>query len=137
MNEPKILEVKTLKKFSVRKQFVVEVSVEIYAESSYEAEQIAYQNLTPIEYSDSVGFDYDADSLDAIGDCPLMDNVEICDVWDNMNTCNMTIEDLGHSVILYQCEEDKDSDDTDTLFAIEEDAINYWNDYHKKEEDEN
>jgi hypothetical protein len=138
MNKPNILEIKTLKKFSVRKQFVVEVGVEIYAESEYEAEQIANEKLTPIEYTDSVGFDYDADYLDAHGYCPLMDNVEIYSVWQHSSPTQETIftEDLFDSVTLHQCEEDEGDDNTDTLFVNEEDAIDYWNDYHKTEEDE-
>jgi hypothetical protein len=91
MNKPNILEIKTLKKFSVRKQFVVEVGVEIYAESEYEAEQIANEKLTPIEYTDSVGFDYDYDYLDAHGNCPLMDNVEIYSVWEHSSPTQETI----------------------------------------------
>jgi hypothetical protein len=132
MNKPNILEIKTLKKFSVKKQFVVEVGVEIYAESEYEAEQIANEKLTPIEYTDSVGFDYDADYLDANGYCQLMDNVEIYSVWEHSSNT----EDLFDSVTLHQCEEDEGDDNTDTLFVNEEDAIEYWNDYHKSEEDE-
>jgi len=137
MNKPNILEIKTLKKYSVRKQFVVEVGVEIYAESEYEAEQIANDKLTPIEYTDSVGFDYDADGLDANGYCQLMDNVEIYSVWEHLSDTQSTIftEDLFESVTLYQCEEDEGDDNTDTLFVNEEDAIDYWNDYHKIEDD--
>lgn len=138
MNKPNILEIKTLKKFSVKKQFVVEVGVEIYAESEYEAEQIANEKLTPIEYTDSVGFDYNADSLDAHGYCQLMDNVEIYSVWQHSSETQDTIftEDLFDSVTLYQCEEDEGDDNPDTLFVNEEDAIDYFNDYHKSEEDE-
>ena len=138
MNKPNILEIKTLKKFSVRKQFVVEVGVEIYAESEYEAEQIANEKLTPIEYTDSVGFDYDYDYLDAHGDCILMDKVEIYSVWEHSSNTQSTIftEDLFDSVTLHQCEEDEGDDDTNTLFTNEEDAISYWEDYHKIEEDE-
>jgi hypothetical protein len=40
------------------------------------------------------------------------------------------------SVTLHQCEEDEGDDNTDTLFVNEEDANSYWEDYHKKEEDE-
>jgi hypothetical protein len=136
MNKPNILEIKTLKKFRVTKQFVVEVSVEIYAESEYEAEQIANEKLKPIEYIDSVGFDYDADNLDAHGYCQLMDKVEIHSVWQHFSTETIFTEDLFDSVILHQCEEDEGDDDTDTLFVNEEDAICYWEDYHKTEEDE-
>ena len=136
MNKPNILEIKTLKKFSVRKQFVVEVGVEIYAESEYEAEQIANEKLTPVEYIDSVGFDYDCDYLDANGNCPLMDNVEIYSVWEHSSPTQDTIftEDLFDSVTLHQCEEDEGDDNTDTLFVNEEDAITYWEDYHKNKE---
>ena len=138
MKKPNILEIKTLKKFSVRKQFVVEVGVDIYAESEYEAEQIANEQLTPIEYTDSVGFDYNADYLDAHGYCQLMDNVEIYSVWQHSSTTQETIftEDLFDSFTLHQCEEDEGDDDTNTLFTNEEDAISYWEDYHKIEEDE-
>ena len=138
MKKPNILEIKTLKKFSVKKQFVVEVGVEIYAESEYEAEQIANEKLTPIEYTDSVGFDYDDDYYDAHGYCPLMNNVEIYSVWEHSSKTQSTIftEDLFDSVTLHQCEEDVGDDDTCTLFVNEEDAIDYWEDYHKTEEDE-
>ena len=138
MKKPNILEIKTLKKFSVKKQFVVEVGVEIYAESEYEAEQIANEKLTPIEYTDSVGFDYDDDYYDAHGYCPLMNNVEIYSVWQHSSPKQDTIfiEDLFDSVTLHQCEEDEADDNTDTLFVNEEDAIIYWEDYHKIEENE-
>jgi hypothetical protein len=135
MKKPNILEVKTLKKFSVRQEFIVEVSVEVYAESEYEAELIANQELVPIEGTDRVGWDYNDTPLDANGNCPLMDNVEVCSVREGFENATF-VEIIDDAVIFYQCEEDISSDDTDTLFTNEEDAIDYWNDYHNTEEDE-
>lgn len=129
MKKPNIKEVKTLKKFSVKKQFIVEVSVEIYAESEYEAEKIANEKLTPVEdNSDSVSWDCDSDTLDAYGDCPLMDNVKVSDVWAKISTTQRTtnVDKLNDVVVLLQCEEDNGSNNVNTLFTDEEDAINYW-----------
>lgn len=130
MEKPNILEIKTLKKFSVTKQFVVEVSVDVYAQSKIEAEQIADKYLHPIEYTDSVGFDYKCDDLDAHGYFQLMKNLEVYGVWNN-SLVEATIDDYADVCNLYQCEEDEDSDDTDTLFISEEYAIQHWEDYHK------
>ena len=67
-----------------------------------------------------------------------MDNVEIYSVWQHSSPTQDTIfiEDLFDSVTLHQCEEDEADDNTDTLFVNEEDAIIYWEDYHKIEENE-
>jgi len=129
MKKPNIKEVKTLKKFSVKKQFIVEVSVEIYAESEYEAEKIADKELTPIEdNSDSVSWDCNSYSIDAYGDFPLMDNVKVSDVWAKISTTQRTtnVDKLDDVVVLLQCEEDNGSNNVNTLFTDEEDAINYW-----------
>jgi hypothetical protein len=135
MEKPKILEVKTLHKFSVKKQFVVEVFVDVYAESQYEAEKIADEKLRPIEHNDSVSFDFSDECLDSYGDCVLMSNMEVGSVWENDNSTTYS-DTTNESITLFQCEEDEGCEDVDTLFCSEDDAIDYWNDNHKTEDDE-
>jgi hypothetical protein len=137
MKKPNILELKTLKKYSVRKQFVVEVSVEVYAESQYDAEQIAENKLnSQILANETLDFTFCDDYLDHYGNCQLMENMEIIDCYNYPLSNLFSTEIHDSSVTLLQCEEDEGSDDTDTIFTEEEDLIDYWNDYHKIDEDE-
>jgi hypothetical protein len=57
-----------------------------------------------------------------------MDNVKVSDVWAKIYNSRYAtnIDKLEDVVVLLQCEEDNGSNNVNTLFTDEEDAINYW-----------
>lgn len=73
---------KTLKKYKVHVQVVMEADVYVYAEDEDEAENIVEENVDPQDYvNETCGFDFNCAEIDEWDDVTCMCNdMEVCTV---------------------------------------------------------
>jgi hypothetical protein len=130
------VESRTLTKHRVVLSYMVEVEVIVYAEDTIEAEDIANDQVRPVEYAnDTIGFDYSGDYIDSDTNYMKADIIEIQCNTDYLLDDKTYSEDMGEEVELF-CVEGDDWDNNEDVFASEEEALDNWKEYNLDEEDE-
>ena len=121
---------KTLKKFSTYIRASFEVSVDVYAEDEYDAQELANDNVNLEDYANgSCGVEGEWIQIDS-------DNSESAVEVDNMSVSSWVDEDANYSpteqegeqITLYSYE-GADEDDADLWFRDSDDCFAYWLEY--------
>ena len=129
-NEIKVVS-KELTKYLVRMTTTIEIEVYVYAESKYEAESLAEQEVYITEYSnDTIGVEINR-SWDWDLNRDSDQKIELCSVGSSGYTEAYDSEVID-SITLYAREEDG-FDDYDKVFTSEEEVID---EYAEEEEEE-
>lgn len=129
-NEIKVVS-KELTKYLVRMTTTIEIEVYVYAESKYEAESLAEQEVCITEYSnDTIGVEINR-SWDWDLNRDSDQKIELCSVGSSGHTEAYDSEVID-TITLYAREEDG-FDDYDKVFTSEEELID---EYAEEEEEE-
>jgi hypothetical protein len=129
-NEIKVVS-KELTKYLVRMTTTIEIEVYVYAESKYEAESLAEQEVCVTEYSnDTIGVEINR-SWDWDLNRDSDQKIELCSVGSSGYT-EVYDSEVIDTITLYAREEDG-FDDYDKVFTSEEEVID---EYAEEEEDE-
>ena len=132
-NEIKVVS-KELPKYLVRMTTTIEIEVYVYAESKYEAESLAEQEVCITEYSnDTIGVEINR-SWDWDMNRDSDQKIELCSVGSSGYTEAYDSEVID-SITLYAREEDG-FDDYDKVFTSEEEVIDEYAEEEEEEEDE-
>jgi hypothetical protein len=129
-NEIKVVS-KELTKYLVRMTTTIEIEVYVYAESKYEAESLAEQEVYITEYSnDTIGVEINR-SWDWDLNRDSDQKIELCSVGSSGYT-EVYDSEVIDTITLYAREEDG-FDDYDKVFTSEEEVID---EYAEEEEEE-
>jgi hypothetical protein len=129
-NEIKVVS-KELTKYLVRMTTTIEIEVYVYAESKYEAESLAEQEVCVTEYSnDTIGVEINR-SWDWDLNRDSDQKIELCSVGSSGYT-EVYDSEVIDTITLYAREEDG-FDDYDKVFTSEEEVID---EYAEEEEEE-
>jgi hypothetical protein len=133
-NEIKVVS-KELTKYLVRMTTTIEIEVYVYAESKYEAESLAEQEVYITEYSnDTIGVEINR-SWDWDLNRDSDQKIELCSVGSSGYT-EVYDSEVIDTITLYAREEDG-FDDYDKVFTSEEELIDeYAEEEEEEEEDE-
>ena len=127
------IEKKELKEFRVIRQALIEFEFFVYAESSYDAEQIVDENTSLTEYGETFGVDITDKYYDNAGDVAYIDRFYSGNGWWNSN--DMHIEEDGGIIEIFKFEE-HDWDDDENVFSQGESLIQAYKEEHGLNEDE-
>jgi hypothetical protein len=115
---------------------MVEVEVIVYAEDIIEAEDIANDQVRPVEYAnDTIGFDYSGDYIDSDTNYMKAELTEVQCNTDYLLDDKTYSEDLGEEIELF-CVEGDDWDNNEDVFASEEEALDNWKEYNLDEDED-
>lgn len=121
---------KTLKKYSTYVRVSFEVSVDVYAEDEYEAQDLANKNIMIEDYSNgSCGVESDWVQMDADNSTSAVevDNMSVSSWIDDDSDYTPSLEE-GEEVTLYSWE-GADEDDADLWFQDPQDAFVCFTEY--------
>jgi len=127
------VESKTLQKYRINKSFVVTFSVEVYAEGTSHAEDIADEMMQSVEYSESMGCEIDQQDLDIDGEHQNI--FDLCLEYVEDYADGLSCEMMGDEITLYKLEESNWEDNYD-VYNSEEDCLEQWKEDNDIEDDE-
>ena len=133
------IEKKELKEFSVTRRAMVEFEFIVYAEDSFEAENIVDDSVHIEEYDDMFGISYNDSYYDNGGEICKIDRAYASSGWWDSGSDAYYTEEGGETKEIFKFEED-DWDDDYNVYTDEQYLIDEWKeqngDIEEEDEDE-